>query len=296
MKRSLLLLLPFATACAASVPAPTEVDPTEATHEAAPELAPPPPQFVAVVTSKLSKVITADFDGRIEKLLVHGDQYVHAGDIVAQLDIHELRAKLEEAQARRAEARAQAARAGALYSQAARKAKVEEHLMRSGASAPEAVRSALSEANAASAEGGAAEESIHEASAAIEELERLIGTANVKAPIDGIVSTVKAKEGEVAHKGTPIARVFDPSDLVIKFAVPREQRALVKLGDSVELVYDADHRVIASVRSIEDDHDPAIEFLQVEAELDAHGRPDDLRVGVTGHVHVATAAAKGAAR
>ena len=284
------MLLPLLAACAASETTPTEVDPTEATTTAAPEAPPPPPEYVAVVTSKLSKVITTDFDGRIEKLLVHNDQYVHLGDVVAQLDISELRAKLEEAKARRAQAQAQAARAGALYSQAARKAKLEEHLVRSGASAPEAVHAAISEASAASAEGGAAAESIHESAATIAELERLIGTSNVKAPIDGIVSVVKAKEGEVAHKGTAIARVFDPHDLVIKFAVPREQRTAVKLGETVELVYDTDKHVAANVRSIEDDHDPAIEFLVVEAELDPRLHSDDLRVGVTGHVRIAKGA------
>ncbi len=280
MKR--FLLAASMVACAQEAP-PSEVDPMEVVHAAAPEPAPPPPEFVAVVTSKKSKVITADFDGRIEKLLIHSDQYVHAGDQVAQLDIHELRAKLDEAKARRAAAQAQAARAGALAYNAARRARVEEHLMRSGASAPEAFRAAQSEAAAAGAEGGVAAGQIHEAAATIEELERLIATANVTAPIDGVISTVKAKEGEIAHKGTTIARVFDPHELVIKFAVPRDQRAHVQLGAPIELVYDSDHRVAAIVTAVEDDHDPAIDYLQASADPK---RVDDLRVGVTGRVHI----------
>lgn len=283
MNRSLLLALACA-ACAQEVP-PSEVDPTESAHAAAPEPAPPPPEYVAVVTSKHSKVITADFDGRIEKLLIHSDQYVHAGDQVAQLDIHELRSKLDEAKARRAAAQAQAARAGALAYQAVRKARVEEHLMREGASAPEAFRAAQAEASAAGAEGGVAAGQIHEAAATIEELERLIATANVTAPIDGVISTVKVKEGEIARKGTTIARVFDPHELVIKFAVPRGQRAQVQLGAPIDLVYDSDHHVPAVVKTVEDDHDPAIDYLQVFADLDPK-RADDLRVGVTGRVRV----------
>ena len=205
--------------------------------------------------------------------------------MVAHLDATELRAKLAQADAQRQAARAQAARAGAMASNAARKARLEQRLVRVGASSPEAQRSALSEASAAAADGGVAAGQIREASAQIAELEGLIANADVKAPIDGVVSAVKVKEGEVAHKGTAIARVFDPGTLVIRFAVPRQLAAGVRVGSAIELQTRDGRKVRAVVERPTDDHDPAIDVMVFEAAIDQdHG---DLRVGDSGHIRIA---------
>lgn len=261
---------------------------------AAKQEAPKAAEFVGVVTSRNSKVITADFEGRVDKLDLHNGQHVHTGQIVAHLDDSELQSKLDEARAQKANAQAQAARAGALAANAARKAQIERRLMRSGASSPEAVRNALSEANAAGAEGAGAGASIREYAAQITEYERLIATADVKVPIDGVVAVVKAKEGELAHKGTAIARVFDPDALVIRFGVPRAQLAAVKLGSPVVLETESGAKVPATVQRRDDDHDPTIDITSFEATIDPNFRIDEIRVGDNGHVRIA--AVQGATR
>jgi multidrug efflux pump subunit AcrA (membrane-fusion protein) len=165
--------------------------------------------------------------------------------------------------------------------------------MRTGASSPEAVRNALSEASAAGADGGVAAGQIKEASAQIDELEKLIAGANVTAPIDGVVSVVKVKEGEVAHKGTAIARVFDPDALVIRFAVP-SRAAEVQIGTQIQLVTEKGCTVPAIVQRSDDDIDPAIDFKVYEAAIDPSFRIDEIRVGENGHVRIA--AVQGATR
>jgi RND family efflux transporter MFP subunit len=246
-----------------------------------------PAEFVGVVTSRNSKVITADFEGRVETLELHNSQRVHAGQIVAHLDDSELQTKLAAAKAQKSSAQAQAARAGAVAANAARKAHLEQRLMRTGASSPEAVRNALAEASAAGADGGVAAGQIREAAAQIDELTKLIAAADVKAPIDGIVSVVKVKEGEVAHKGTAIARVFDPDALIIRFAVPRTQAAAVKVGTAVQLTTDEGRTVPATVQRPDDDLDPTIDFTVFEATIDPNYRIDEIRVGDNGHVRIA---------
>ncbi len=233
----------------------------------------------------MSKLITTDFEGRIESLQLHDGQLVHAGDVVARLDTTELASKLAQAKAQRQAAQAQAARAGAMASNAARKARLEQRLLRVGASSPEAHRNAMSEASAAAAEGGVAAGQIHEASAQIEEYERLIASAAVTAPIDGVASVVKVKEGELAHKGTPIARVFDPGALVIRFAVPRDQLARVPVGGKIQLVTREGRIVPGTVQPPTDDHDPGIDFMVFEATIAAEAS-SELRVGDTGHVRI----------
>lgn len=255
-----------------------------------------PVEFVGVVTSRNSKVITADFDGRIERLDLRNGSRVHAGQIVAELDDSELQTKLAAAKAQKSSAQAQAARAHAAYANAARKAHLEQRLMRTGASSPEAVRNAQSEASEAGAEGGVASGQIKEATAQIEETERLIAAADVKAPIDGVISAVKVHEGEVAHKGTPIARVFDPEALIIRFAVPRKHVADVKVGSTIQLVTSEGRAVTGTVQRPDDDHDPTIDFTVFEATIDPSYRIDEIRVGDNGHVRIAAAQAQGATR
>jgi RND family efflux transporter MFP subunit len=246
-----------------------------------------PAEYVGVVTSRNSKVITADFEGRIERLDLRNGSPVKAGQIVARLDDQELQSKLAAAKAQKSSAQAQAARAGAVAANAARKAHLEQRLMRTGASSPEAVRNAIAEQRAAGADGGVAAGQIREAAANIDELTALIAAADVKAPIDGIVSVVKVKEGEVAHKGTAIARVFDPNALIIRFAVPRPQAAALKVGTAVQLTTDEGRTVPATVQRPDDDVDPAIDFTVFEATIDPNYRIDGIRVGDNGHVRIA---------
>jgi HlyD family secretion protein len=294
MKLPMLCAALLLAACGSHEPPPSGPDPATAIkREAAPAAAVRPLELVAIVSSRVSRVISAESDGAVMKLYVDRDQYVHAGDLVAQLSVEELRSKLAQAQAQKAHARGEAGRAYALASQARRKARLEQRLVRTGASSPEALHAAQSEYSAAGADGSAAAGSIHEAEATIAEVNRLIASANIKSPIDGVVQIVKVKLGEVAHKGATIARVFDPTDLLVKFALPRDKRDRVRIGQRVDLIYGDDQHVAVTVTDIVDDHDPAIDFLQVIAELDRTTKPADIHVGVSGHVRLAD---KGVAR
>jgi RND family efflux transporter MFP subunit len=264
---------------------------TEATHEAAPIAAPKAPEFNAVVSSRISKVITADFQGRVDRLAIRNGQTVRAGDVVAELDPSQLKMDLEKAKGSYAAARGQAGRAGAAYANARRKASLEQRLIRSGAAAPEAYRSALSEAGQFGADGAAAAGEMQRAEAQIKELETMITKAQVRAPLDGVISIVKVKEGEVPAKGTPIARVFDPNQLVIRFAVPRTDKALVKPGVTVELETSTTKQTVPATVRLEDAvDDPSIDFTVFEAVIDPNYRIDGIRVGDNGTVRIAAAA------
>jgi len=246
--------------------------------------APKAPEFVGVVSSRVSKVIAADFDAKVEKLLIRNGQHVRAGDIVAELDTESLKAKLDQAKGQRA-------RAGAAYANAARRARLEQRLIRSGASAPEALNSVRAEANQYGADGSSAAGEMARTASQIKELEDLIAKAKVPAPIDGIVSIVKAKEGANTSKAEQIARVFDPNQLVVRFAVAKKFSSLVKPGTAVELVTtEGHHTVPATVRVQDDTADPTIDFTVYEAVIDPNFRTDEIRVGDNGHVRIAGAA------
>lgn len=263
---------------------------TAPVHAAAPAVAPKAPEFVGVVSSRVSKVITADFEGSVQNLPIHNGQNVKQGEVVATLDDTELKHKLDQAKGAQASAKGQLARAGAAYSNARRQATMERRLIRSGAAAPEAFRNAMAQAGQYGADGEAAKGELERANSQIAELQGLLAKAGVKSPLDGVIADVKVKEGQLARKGEPIARVFDPDQLIVRFAVPSSDVNLFKLGTNVELVTSDNNRVVpASVRSKDDDHDPSIDYTVFEAAIDPNYRIDEIRVGDNGHVRIAGA-------
>jgi len=279
----------LATACGAADPIPTEPSPTEVTQPRVTKATPARPEFPGVVTSRKSTVISARVAARIDKFVVTPGQAVKAGELVATLDDTELKTKLS--QARSAEKGAQM-EAGAYGSQAAalgKKARVESLLQQRGFSSPMAVLSARAEAASVGSQGGAAMARAIGARAAREQAEKDLAASQIVAPIDGIVTNIKAHVGDATQIGSPLARVFDPSDLIIRFAVPREHRAAIALGQRVELTVDSARQpIIATVTNISGAQEPPINFTVVEADIDDSKIPrGEITVASVGRVRIA---------
>lgn len=247
----------------------------------------------AVITSRTSISVAAQSDGNVMSLPAHTDGYVHKGDLLLQLDVAELRSKLAEAESAKARAQGEAGRAGAQYAAAARKQHLAAMLARTGAGSIEEFRAAGSEKSAIGGDAAGASAQIKAAEIQIAEVKRLIDLANVKAPMDGTIAAVKVHMGDMAHKGQQLVRVFDPGDPIIKFSLPHAKANLLKAGDVVQMTV-GDSAVNAIVTTFTDDHDTAIDFLVVTAELDRNSpRAANIKVGATGHVRIAD---KGAVR
>ena len=247
-----------------------------------------------MITSAESKAIAPLSDGAVMEVKVKDGDFVRAGDLIAQIDTADLKDQLAKTQGDRARAAGDAGRAYAEAANAERKAALMRRMAAAGVSSESEYRDAVATASGAGAGGSSAAGAMKAAEAQIKETERLIAAADLRAPMDGIVSSIKFHSGEVPHKGSVLARVFDPAKLQAKFALPRGKVDLVKKGDHIELVYEGDRRVGATVSDIIDTHDVAIDFLTVVAELDKNApRGADLQVGVRGVVHIAD---KGVAR
>jgi multidrug efflux pump subunit AcrA (membrane-fusion protein) len=252
---------------------------------------------VAVITSAKSEAIAAASDGAVMKLMAHDGERVVKDQQIAQLDTSELQAQLDKAEGDKARAAGEAGRAYAEAMNAERKAALTRRMAAAGVSSPSEVADAESTARGAGAGGGAAAGAEQAAESQIKEDKRLIAAASLKAPIDGILASIKFHEGEVPHRGQTIARVFDPNQLQIKFALPRTKGDAIKQGDHVDMFYSTEHgtehKVGAIVDSVNENHDVAIDFLTVVAKLEQNTRPEDLQVGVRGVIHIAD---KGVAR
>lgn len=238
-----------------------------------------------MVTARSTKVVAAEFQGRVDRIHIYAGQRVRAGDPIAKLDDTELRAQIESTRAQELAARADAGAAGAQAYAATLAYRRDARLGRKGYVARSAVDNSRAQSQALGAQTAASASRADGLRAERVRLEGLAAKAELAAPIDGVVMMVKVKEGEVAQRGTPVARVFDPRDLVVKFAVPREHRHRVTLGHRVELRLEGVKRPLwATILRIADE-EPPITFSVVEADIDdSKLAPDEVRVTAQGRV------------
>lgn len=282
-------LLPLALAACTVTEQPAAPDPTASTSIAAVEAPPPAPEFTGVIITRESRVITADFEARIMDLNLNTSQRVRKDEVFGRLDDTDLKLQLERAKASEKALRGEVAAAGARAAALSRQAKSEAILARHGAAPMAALRNAKAEASSAGASTSAASGRLGEAQVSRQQVEELIEKAELRSPIDGVITMVAARKGQIAQKGTILARVYDTSDLMVRFAVPKEQRKLVKAGGRVELsVEGVSHPIWASIQRISDEVEPPINFTIVEADIDdTKLQPDEVRVTASAVVRVA---------
>jgi multidrug efflux pump subunit AcrA (membrane-fusion protein) len=260
--------LPPAVAAEAVAPATTAAPAPSRTAPAAPA------SFVGVVTTKQSRVVTAEFEGRIDALLVTSGQTVKAGDPIAKLDDSQLAKSVEAFRNRVAAARSAVTQAGIEVSEARRRHALEVQLERGGSSTMEAVRAAKADRGRTGAMLQQYKADYESAVSELERIEELLQHATLTAPLDGQVSTIRLKEGELAVTGTPVARIFDPSDRWVRFAMPADTRdAAIKIGARVEVtvpgVGGAAPAVLpATVVGLSNVLEPPLQLTVVEADLD----------------------------
>jgi RND family efflux transporter MFP subunit len=244
------------------------------------------------VTSRNTKVVSAEFPGRVERVQIFNGQRVRAGDPIMKLDDSELKSQIESAKQNELAARADAAGAGAQAFAAQRAYERDARLGKRGYVSRGQIDNARAQSASYGATSGAHAFRAESYKAERGRLEGLVAKAQTTAPIDGVVMMVKLNEGEMAQKGTPLARVFDPKDLMMKFAVPKEQRQLVAPGKRVELRIEGVERTLwATVERIAD-QEPPLNFSIVEADIDdAKLNPDEVRLTAKGRVRIADASA-----
>lgn len=260
----------------------------------------PPVEFTAVVTSKVSRVIASQVQARVDKLNIHAGQIIKAGDLVASLDKTELQTELaaaiEQEKSSRAEAGAYGAQAGAL----SKKLAAEVTLNKLGVSSPMAMAEVQGQLGQNGGQAAAAAARAGAAKAAREQKEKDLANAEIAAPISGVVTNIKTHEGEIVQKGVALARVFDPTDLIVRFAVPKEHTGKVRVGQRVELVVEGNPRTLwATVTNVSGAQEPPINFSVVEADIDdSKLAPGELTVATVGRVRIAeqVADARGAKR
>lgn len=276
-----LLLVLSLMACTPDPVASPDATPAPAAPHAAPTAAP----LLGVVAARATEVVAARVDGRILRVIAKSGQRVRAGDPIAEIDPTLLAERLRAATAAVDAARADVAGTDAEVAEARRQVALEGRMFAAGASAAESVRIARARLARAVASSDRAAATLREADASRAAIESQLSYTRLAAPIDGVVSLVKAQAGEVVAPGAAIARVFDPANLMIRFQVPRDRRREISTGTAVELtVTGADRPLRARVTSVSSDLEPPLDFAVAEADIIDAGAARDVQIGTLGDV------------
>ena len=206
----LLLAAPGLTGCghkterpfAESLPAATvRIQTVESKQRPATE------DVVGTVRAKLHSVIEAKVSGKIDKMLAVPGQNVKPGELLAELDMREVQARLDQTLVVRQQAETDLKRADSLLAQ-----------------------KILSQA-----EYDSALSKFRVADAAAKEAETMLGYAKVTAPFAGVIMRKYADVGDLAVPGKPLLEMEDSRDLRLEADVPEAVVGHLTLGDKLSV-------------------------------------------------------------
>jgi len=213
---------------------------------------------------------------------------MHCGAVIAELETSELQNRLGQAQANLKAAEMEAGSFGAQLGALRQKMNAEDRLRRLGVSSQIAVSSAQADYGRVAAEAAAASAKALSIKAQVEQARKDLDSARVVSPIDGVITNIRVHEGQAVQFGTPLARVFDTSDMRVKFAVPRDHVTECRPGQRVELTLEGHPRPLwAVIISKAEAQEPPINFTVVEADIDdTRLAPGELQVASVARVRI----------
>jgi RND family efflux transporter MFP subunit len=214
-------------------------------------------EVVATVNPELRSVIESKVSGRIDKMLVTPGQRVKAGELLVDLDVREIQARLDQATPVR--------------DQAERDLKRFTDLLAKRVITQQEFEGAQSKARVARA--------------AVIEAETMLGYSKVTAPFDGVVTRKLADVGDLASPGKALIEMEDPAALRLEAAVPEAIIDRVSLGSTL-IVRIGNKELEGIVREMSPTADPNSRTLLVK--LDLPSTPG-LRTGQFGRVAVPVA-------
>lgn len=217
---------------------------------------------VGTVRSKLRAVIEAKVSGRLLQYLAAPGQVVKSGELLAELDVQEIRAKREQARA--------------VLDQAQRDLGRQQQLITSKATSQQELDNAAVR--------------VKVAAAVLNEAETMLGYAKVTAPFDGVVTRKLADVGDLAMPGKPLMEIEAPAKLRFETDLPESLLERVKLGATLPVtVPSLPKPLTATVSEISPVADAVSRTFLVKLDLpDAAG----LRPGQFGRVAVPVAETK----
>jgi HlyD family secretion protein len=191
--------------------------------------------------------VASDVSGRIVRLAIKEGEMVKKGQFLLQIDPSTYQAEVQRSQAAVASARAELARTKASLEQSRSALRRSEDIIKTNptlvsAETMEQLRTTV-DVNTALYE--AAQHSIDQTEAALQNAQSLLAKTTIKAPMDGQVTRLAVEQGETAVPGTfnkdaaLLLTISDMSMLETKVKVDETDVARIAVGDSATVEIDA---------------------------------------------------------
>ena len=195
-----------------------------------------PPEIVLtgmVTTDEV--IVSAQIMGRLEQLKVTEGDVVKAGTLLAHIEPEQWVADLNYYKSAEDVATSQLAQAKADQEQAQLTFQRERDLYNTKVESVQNFDTARTAYDGVSAHVSSLENQIAADKAQWEKANVELGYTDIRAPIDGIVDTRTALQGEVVNPGEAIVTLVDPDDLWVRADVEETYIDRVRLGDKLKV-------------------------------------------------------------
>ncbi len=224
--------------------------------------------WIGVVLAREAVEVAAAFAGRLETVEVRVGDTVRRGDRLARIATDSQRQELVMAEASLQAGEAEVARAQAELVSA------EERLARRLQSldlfSKEEIANAQLLRSTAAIGLKAAQARVRQLGAHVQQLRVVLSQAEVRAPFDGTVALRYADPGTVVGADTPIIKLISRDSLLVRFAVPPDQAALLRAGQTVSVqLDDIGLRMRGTIERISPEIDGASQMIVAEARLES---------------------------
>lgn len=197
-------------------------------------------EVVGTVRARERATVEPKVSGRIARLNATLGQAVAAGDVLCELDVREIKARLDQALAQSEQAAKDLERYANLLKQ--------EAVTRAEYDAMEA-RSRM-------------------AAAAVAEAETMLGYAKVTAPFSGVITRKLADVGELASPGRPLVELENPNDLRVEVDLPESLLRQIRMGAKLQIVQEESPSAVeGTVSEIGPAADPMSRTYRVKIDL-----------------------------
>lgn len=201
-------------------------------------------EVVGTVRARERATVEPKVSGRIAHLNAALGQAVAAGDVLCELDVREIKARLDQALAQSEQAAKDLERYANLLKQ-------------------EAVTRA---------EYDAVEARSRMAAAAVAEAETMLGYAKVTAPFSGVITRKLADVGELASPGRPLVEIENTNDLRVEVDLPESLLSQIRIGAKLQIVQEGSASAVeGTVSEIGPSADPMSRTYRVKIDLPREG-------------------------
>jgi RND family efflux transporter MFP subunit len=210
--------------------------------------------------------LSAKYGGLLERVHVRLGDTVVSKQKIATLDDASVKHELSRARAALAAARASSRKAAIQAKDA--KNRYRRRVKAAGTFSKEVLSTARSQAELARVRRAEAMAGVAQGAATISNLNEKLQSAIIRAPFSGKVAAIYQKPGTNVGAGQPIVRIITANDMWVRFAVPREDLARVKVHGAVT----ARVKVVGAslegvIKHVSPEIDPASQMIFVEAQL-----------------------------